>query len=36
MQRLGIVLTALVMLAPIVAPAMADVKEVRLAVKGAT
>jgi len=36
MKRLGIVLTALLMVVSVVAPAMADVKEVRLAVKGAT
>jgi hypothetical protein len=36
MTRLGIVLTALVIAASVVAPAMSDVKEVRLAVKGAT
>ena len=35
-MRLKIVFASLVFLALVVAPAMADVKEVRLAVKGAT
>jgi len=36
MTRLGNAFMALLLAASVVAPAMADVKEVRLAVKGAT